>query len=641
MPDHNQPRLPHILIVGSANTELYARSRVVVNLPIPPRDRYLHGKILLNKLEQVMQEAEAAGKDQKAFGIDVGNGIYVQFESEPGFDLKYESLESIKSGIELLAVKKVDDKTLATCFVPEGQLGYFIKIITKYLEKDTITGKPRNKPLVDSISDIRKAVLDALWTDEIEALPTGDEEIWWEVWLRVGNERDAFLNYFRDHGTKIGLKIGHQEIDFLDRSVVVAQGNIYQMSRSVNLLNCIAELRRAKETAEFITSFTSSEQFEWINDALERIDVPTHDCPAICILDTGVNNQHPLLRLALDNENMHTYDPNWNVADHEGHGTLMAGLGLYGDITELLVINEQIQLKHQLESVKILPPDGDNPPQLYGAITAEAIARAEINAPQRQRIICMAVSSTDSRDRGRPSSWSARIDALAAGEDDDQRRLIIVAAGNTSFDSCRNYPNSNMTDGIHDPGQSWNALTVGAFTEKIVIDETQYPGWNPLAPSGDLSPSSCTSLIWEKKKWPIKPDIVMEGGNMAINPGTGTPDYYPDSLSLLSTYYQFTVKPFSTMGDTSAATALASRMAVMLQAEYPDYWPETIRGLLVHSAQWTDAMRARFAPLKKKAEKGNLLRYCGFGVPDLDEAMWSAQNSLTLIAQDSFNLLIR
>jgi hypothetical protein len=38
----------------------------------------------------------------------------------------------------------------------------------------------------------------------------------------------------------------------------------------------------------------------------------------------------------------------------------------------------------------------------------------------------------------------------------------------------------------------------------------------------------------------------------------------------------------------------------MLQAEYPSYWPETIRGLLEHSAKWTEAMKARFLPLNKK-----------------------------------------
>ncbi len=589
----------------------------------------------MSRLERVRQEAEAAQHEQVAFGINVGNGIYLQFESEPGFDLKFESLDLIRSGIELVAVKQIEDKTLATCFVPDGKLIHFIKLVSQYLEQDTPSGKPRNQTLVDSISDINKAVLEALWTDKSEAFPADNEEIWWEIWLRVGDNREAYLDFFRHHANRIGIRVGNQEIRFLDRTVVLGKANKDQMSRSINLLNCIAEVRGAKETAEFFTSLNISKQYDWINDALDRLNDIPDNSPAICILDTGINNQHPLLKLALPDTDMYTYDPNWNTADHEGHGTQMAGIALYGDLTELLISNDEIQPYHRLESVKILPPPGaiPNPPQLYGAVTAEAIARAEIGAPDRERVICMAVSSIDDRERGKPSSWSARLDALASGADDDQKRLIIVAAGNTSFDSRRNYPNSNMTDGLHDPGQSWNALTVGAFTEKVTIDPQMYPGWSSLAPYGDLAPSSCTSIIWAKP-WPIKPDIVMEGGNMAINPGTGTADFL-DSLSLLSTDWQFHIRPLSTITDTSPATALAARMAAIIQAEYPDYWPETIRGLLVHSAKWTGAMKARFAPLMRKSEIEALLRYCGFGVPDLDEAMWCAGNFLTLISQDS------
>ena len=134
--------------------------------------------------------------------------------------------------------------------------------------------------------------------------------------------------------------------------------------------------------------------------------------------------------------------------------------------------------------------------------------------------------------------------------------------------------------------------------------------------------------------WPLKPDIVMEGGNMAMNP-IGTADYV-DSLAMLTTNWQHTIsRPFVSTGDTSAATALASRFAASLQAEYPDYWPETIRGLIIHSAEWTQAMKDRFAPLRTKSEYERLLRYCGYGVPNIKRALWSAKNSLTLIAQDT------
>jgi hypothetical protein len=126
----------------------------------------------------------------------------------------------------------------------------------------------------------------------------------------------------------------------------------------------------------------------------------------------------------------------------------------------------------------------------------------------------------------------------------------------------------------------------------------------------------------------------MEGGNMAIDPAAGNADYV-DSLGLLSTGHQHALgKPLVIAGDTSAATALASEMTARLQSQYSDYWPETIRALLIHSAKWTQAMFDRFNP-RTKADYENLLRYCGYGVPQLERALWSAQNSLTLIAQES------
>lgn len=625
--------LPHILVEHTARTEPYRHPRTSGPPPLlPPRDRETHGTKLLSRLDHLKQEAESMGREQAAFAVGIENGIYVEFESEPDFKLKIESLENARAGIELINVREVDSKTYAVCFVPEGKVSHFVKLIETYLEQETKKGKPRNRSLVESISDIRKAVLEALWTDDKSELPEDDDVCWWEVWLRTGDDRNAFSRFFREHAGRIGLHVTKHEIQFPDRTVVLASGTKTQMSRSVNLLNSIAELRKAKETADFFTMMTPPLQQAWVEDAVKRIEWPAVDSPSVCILDTGVNNGHPLLRTALESSDMHAYDPQWNVADHKGHGTEMAGLALHGDLTNVLASNSPITLRHRLESAKILPPQGQNPPELYGVITTESVARAEIVAPERNRAICMAVTTVDFRDQGKPSSWSATLDKLVSGADDNTRRLIFVSAGNTDPDFRHLYPNSNDTDQVHDPGQSWNALTVGAYTEKTHIDLTKYPSWIPIAPQADLSPCSCTSRIWQKS-WPIKPDIVMEGGNMAIDPGTGGADFV-DSLGLLTTNWQFTQRSLVATGDTSAATALAARMSAMVMAEYPDYWPETIRGLMVHSAEWTEAMKQRFHPLQTRGQKETLIRNCGFGVPSLERAMWSAHNALTLIAQD-------
>lgn len=87
---------------------------------------------------------------------------------------------------------------------------------------------------------------------------------------------------------------------------------------------------------------------------------------------------------------------------------------------------------------------------------------------------------------------------------------------------------------------------------------------------------------------------------------------------------------------TSAAAAQASWMAAKIQVRYPEAWPETIRGLLVHTAEWTDAMKSQFLPNREQLRKGDytkLLRTCGYGVPDLERALYCAANSLTLISQ--------
>ncbi|MBI5376512.1 MAG: S8 family peptidase [Candidatus Schekmanbacteria bacterium] len=634
MSDKDSTKLPHLILKNTAITEQYTSRTTGSDIfKLPNRKRKEHGTFLKNRLELIIEEQQLK-IEKKAFGIDAGNGIYLQFESESNFPLKIDSLEYLRNGIELCATKEIEGKTYAVVFVPEGKLAYFVKRVDKYLnENRKNTDHPKNQNLIDSISDIHRAALKALWMDKEEDFPSEDQDIWWEVWLRGKSDKQKKLDYFKEYAEKIGIRVGNEHIAFPERLIILAYGNREQMSKSIDLLNCIAELRKAKETADFFMNISSYDQAKWVEEVLSRIKLPPNNAPAVCILDTGINNGHPLIKPALNLVDMHSYHSNWNVADHHGHGTEMAGLAIYGDLLSVLLSNEPIQLTHLLESVKILPPSGQNDPKLYGCVTAESVARAEIAAPERNRTLCMAVATEDFRDRGKPSSWSAAVDSLCSGADDNNQRLFIISAGNTNENMCIHYPNYNMLDEIHDPGQSWNALTVGAYTEKSNIDQSLYPNFIPVAQAGDLNPISCTSMTWEKQ-WPIKPEIVLEGGNKAINHTTKIVEN-PDSLRLLSTYYLPLVKQFSTTGETSAATALASRIAATIQAYYPKLWPETIRALLIHSAKWTEPMKARFNSSTRRNDAENLLRYCGYGVPDLKEALWSARNSLTLIVQDA------
>jgi hypothetical protein len=627
-----------------------------------PRNRSQHGQELQEQLKDLENETERIKLDPPPQNLEKENGTYIRFESEPGFDLKFESLPDQRAGIELVAVKKIINLSptqeeenaqpiiVATVFVPDGKLEHFQKKIKQYLEEKTKTDNPKNQALIESIARIGLAKLRDLWTDADDLFPDEDETIWWEAWLRVGQgeeQRRQILEKFREQAEAAKLELSSNELPFLENTVVLIKGSPRQLSESLFLLDALAEVRKAKETADFFVNLQPQEAAEWIQDAIQRITPPNSKAPAVCLLDTGVSQAHPLIALALDDKDIHAYDPEWGTAanPHSGgsHGTEMAGLCLYGDITHLLASNHSVELQHCLESVKILPPQGQNKPELYGSITRECIARAEISAPKRLRTVCLAVTAKGDINGGRPSSWSSAIDQVSIGIEEERLlgRLILVSAGNASNNSVETYPNGNATDSIHDPAQAWNVITVGAYTDKIQINAQDYPDWTPLANRGGLCPRSTTSLIWEQQ-WPIKPEIVLEGGNYGVDPSSQKPIDGPDSLRLLTTHSDFLNTPLTITGDTSAATALAARMTAIIFAEYPDFWPETVRALLVHSASWTSTMlNGRKLPQMNMKEKKELLRTYGYGVPSLDKALYSASNSLTLVAQDSIQPFIK
>ena len=76
--------------------------------------------------------------------------------------------------------------TRATVFIPSGKQENFLKKIRKYAEEDTKKGKPKNADLVQSVEDMRLAVLESFWRDDLSLLPQGAMAAWCEIWL-AGN----------------------------------------------------------------------------------------------------------------------------------------------------------------------------------------------------------------------------------------------------------------------------------------------------------------------------------------------------------------------------------------------------------------------------------------------------------------------
>lgn len=624
-------------------------------------------------------------------------GIVLTFQSEVGHELSLEGLER-RGGIHLLGVTEDAGTQTARVFVPEGKLKSFLNLVDAYaksivltifadarnsekikgLEDDEANFKfwgpirkaengqvkirfvvpeassqqfkdlvgdlatsfstsRKNEKLIDSVTSVRLALTEDFWQDRIP-FPRPNEEIWWEIWLR-GNRKDADNIYARfiKISAAVGIdRVSKRFIAFPERVVLLAYASPRQLATSVDLLAMIAELRKAKELATPYVMISPREQNEFVDAVVSEIVPPGEDAPSVCILDTGVNRAHPLIEPALNPDDLQAVEIEWGTSDHDmhQHGTGIAGIALYGCLTEVMMKNGPITLSHRLESVKLLPPPPKfNEPEVYGRVTQDAVARAQIQAPRRNRAICMAVTADD-RDMGMPTTWSGAVDDLCAGVLDGFPKLMLISAGNVRDELCSEkytYHDWNVTHaGIEDPGQSWNALTIGAYTEKVTIEQKEYADWQPIATSGDLTPTSRTSLPWpneNQRGWPIKPDLVMEGGNYAER---GRNRDSCDDLSLLTTILHPTGRLLETTRDTTPATAGAARLAAIIWSRYPRLWPETVRGLLVHSAGWTKAMRERF-PGDQKNMIHKCLRCYGYGVPDERKALHSAENAATLI----------
>ncbi len=602
-----------------------------------PRTREEHGARIRQQLMDVFQRSEATRPDRDELGAR--EGTYIEVELLRGKHAE-TVLEKKSRGMHPGAVNTApNDAEKVVLYVPDAGRPVLQQILDSYTDGElTEGGRPQQQGFVEPIEEIRDALLTSFWTDDPDALPANaDDQIWWELWCFKGTE---------DHTVGLIRQLGGRTADndlwmrFPEMVVIPTFATRAAIELLIFAPFSLLELRRASANPTFFTDVHRDEQYQWAEHLAERTVWPGNDVPAVCLFDTGVNRAHALIEPALSTDDLLAAREAWGGDDSEGHGTQMAGLALHGDLAPRLLDDAPHTLSHRLESVKLLPPPGfaPNQPNSLGPITQSGVARSEINAPERHRVFCMAITNQDVSG-ARASTWSAAIDQAAAGampgdEDEAPKRLFVLSAGNIPAEIERHRLQPNEAYPIEDPSQAWNALTVGGYTDKLDITEEELADYTPYADVGDLSPFSRTSEAWPSGKSPYKPDIVMEAGNRALSPDEQEV-YSTESLSLLTTGADVDRLPLTAFAATSAAAAQAARLAVRLSAQYPDYWPETIRALIVHSAEWTPSMRAQIEEQAGFRDRYAYLRRFGYGVPSYERAVASAQSHLALVTEST------
>ena len=646
------PRVDHLYVNGYVESRPRT-ARGTGQTAIRPVDRETHGKRLIGEINAVFTQTQNIRDSQVLDPVLQANGTYLTLEGlGADFELKLDSLTRLtpkgktskKPKWLLLSVYPSTDNSpeRATIWVADDFRHQFFKLFEDYLTISDEKGHPKHNALIANISRIRETYLKDLWTSEKELPSTG--RVWWEIWLDRRRERPGLLQRVAN---SFNLEIAEQQIRFNDSLIV----RIYATRRQLELLVVtdlpIAEIR-APSFIDTIEDLSDSEQSDYVLDLAARITPARAEAPAVCHIDSGVFRTHSLIKESLESVDQHSIFAPDNL-QHLAHGTSMAGVALYGEhLDDLLLGTQMISLQHRLESVKIFPQPTGTPERDYASATIQAISLPEITAT-RQRTFCMPLSTKSDTTPGQPTLWSATVDALAVGTDIDVRdnrfaliskpnpdakRLIIVSAANVDRYDSNHLANSD-TSPIEDPGQSWNALTVGAFTQlDQVPSNPSFRNYSLVAPAGELSPHSRTSLLFGDKPWPIKPEICLEGGNVLLDK-QGFPESKHPLLSLRSTGIKNDVD-LTSANATSAATAQAARLAALTMSRYPSYWPETVRALLVHEARWTERMRTHLDACETKSSRARLLRRYGWGVPTEEAVLTSSHRAVTMVVQDEF-----
>lgn len=642
----------HLKIEGYQRPEAYKYPKKVrIDFSKKPRNRQLHGNFVKNRLEELRNRFKLTKEqDLPVEGVLRDDVVYVEFVSPWGFELKFEQLvdNSANPKYQLLTIRKESkqedenevSRFLALVMLKERGVSHFIKRVEKYLTDNVIykgidTGNPIANSLISNIEDIKIVTLEAFWTDGItHPFPKADENVWWEVWFR----KSAYdLAKIEHQLGAVNAKLGEQKLEFREHVVHLVKATAVQLANSIMLLDCISELRKPQVLNDFITDskISYTEEREWLDDLLARTRIhvdANEEATLVSIFDSGINNRHPLLAPLVPDANLETWKSAWGVADTEpdgGHGTGMAGLVLFGNLTEALAESSEIHIYHGVESFKVAHPSEKTDPRLYGVIYQDGYSALTAERPNNQRIFCMAVTNDGMIRSGRPSSSSTALDRLIFGGDEQVEPLLfLVSGGNVVLLAAADFPDANFLESIQDPGQAYNAITVGACTFMDVIKD----GSDALARYGEMSPFNSTSAAWEPQ-WPNKPDLVFEGGNQAIFQLDGSLVVH-EQLSPVSLSNDFRSRLFIPFNGTSAATALVSKMAAELRTAYPNLWPETIRGLLIHSADWTERMLEGRDFKNNENDRRAILRSVGYGAPNIERAMQSANNSLTLIAEE-------
>ena len=599
-----------------------------INLPHPDRSNlWTHSQGLIGNLNRTVQNVRKQ--------ITTRPGNYVLKLRYSGH-LDFAHLN--RHGVEFISQ---EDKDLCVVFTDEQGLSVFAEHLNRLGLEDT---ELSYKQILEAIEGIDSWTAEdrKSWAIRHKGLPTKerfklDIELW-PVRAAYHSDRTRLCNAF-EHWLQ-EQKI--QRIDKINLDSLLIYRVGVTPEQAEQLLNH-SDVRLVDLTPATGISFQQLNRD--INELPAQIPSPVESAARICILDSGINTNHPLLGPAVAESAC--FVEGEDEFDQVGHGTAIAGIVLYGDLE---ACNESNYWHPELRlfNGKILDRRGEFEQKTIEKTLVEAVTY--FVEEHQCRIFNLSIGNANAPyDQQHIRGIAYVLDKLARDFD----ILFIVSAGNFSGSDAPAVPSKSWRDEypeyllseqsvIIDPAPALNVITVGSLAHhNATFDEQRYPEISQLSPAGEKQPSPFTRH-GPSVKGALKPELVAHGGNRAspMRFEGRQWDHTETKLGVLTCNHQFVGNTlFTEVSGTSFAAPYITHLAGRLLNNYPRASATLLRALLVNNAEMPHEVESSFPDKMresyKRACRRNIERdVAGYGLIDEDTLYRSSQYVVIMMAEE-------
>ncbi len=567
-------------------------------------------------------------------------------EFDPKFILRFDLHRRVsddewrRSGLTVL---DSGDAHAVIVFADEENLDLFRQRLSQYAEgpgapRPREDGEGETEPsapyegFFDAIESFRFTAPEDRITNRLEEAlsENADAELPFDVEFWFSSDQGTREEWMTEAADRAGSLGGQLLDEYVNRGAGLALARFRGDAAAVRAL---AELDQVASIDVVPQPVLQRGEFVELQDIgqYDQPEEPPEEAPVVGLVDSGLLSGHPLLEAAIAGAVALHPEFGGQGEDEHGHGTLVAGVSLYGNVLAAARAGA-FEPEFWLASVRVLDEHAEVP-ETVNWVKAISEAIEYLAESWQARVINLSIGDSDNPfGGGKSSPLAAELDSLA-------RRfglVVVISAGNLDEGVIdhKAWPDYLQDNGstILDPGQASTPLTVGAISASdglserpigSTLDATAVAECNGPAPFTTQGPGV---------RGAIKPELVADGGNRRYDHGTKSLHRDP-AIEVISTSGMYPKRLFEGAYGTSFAAPAITHVAGRLTTHYPNFSANALRALMLQAAAHGNETKAIFEGRYTDAEK-RLHAICGFGGVEWERCAFSDDNRVVMIAED-------